>query len=104
MNWNTLGLYRCRQCNPDPGPPHDSQSPQQRACSLRYAAARRSLRHRCTECGRKYRDHYVMSGPWRLPPEDQALYEILKDVSLCPDCVGDDPFDHGWMGMTLGYA
>lgn len=102
MNWDSIGQYRCRQCNPDPGVPHDGQTPAQRARSMRYvaAAARSGRRWRCTECGRKLRKTlytYCMP-PWLDDPE---LRKVLQNVELCADCVGDDRFENGWWGMDI---
>jgi hypothetical protein len=95
MNWTDTGQYRCRQCNPDPGPPHDAQGPAQHARSLRYAAATAGTAksYRCTECGRKIRKH-VWHPSWDNP--------LPSNVELCEHCIGDDRGDiHRWMGFDI---
>jgi hypothetical protein len=95
MNWTDTGQYRCRQCNPDPGPPHDAQAPSQHARSLRYAAAHAGTakRHRCTECGTKLRRHLFVAG-W-------ASGLKFQNVELCNDCIGDNPAFGEWFQMEL---
>lgn len=107
MNWDTIGQYRCRICNPDPGAPHDAQTPAQRVRSQRYAAARAGTakRYRCTECGRRIRKHgWNFCAPWATGKHREtaeALAPLFTNVELCDDCVGPDPHTHGWMGFDL---
>ena len=107
MNWDSVGQYRCRQCNPDPGIPHDSQTASQRARSLRYAAAIAGTAKpwRCTECGRRLRKSvwhpaaYMADDAHRA--EAELLAAVLKNAELCVDCVGSDPFARGWIQMDI---
>jgi DNA-directed RNA polymerase subunit RPC12/RpoP len=95
MGWTDTGQYRCRQCNPDPGPPHPAQPPAQHARSQRYAAAKAgtSPRYRCTECGTKLRKH-VWHPSWSNP--------LPRGVALCDQCIGDNTDDFAqWMGMDI---
>lgn len=92
MNWDSIGQYRCRSCNPDPGQPHEAQSPIQHARSLRYARAN-GARYRCTECGVKLRKH-VWHPSWDNP--------LPHGVELCDQCIGDDHDDiRQWLGMDI---
>lgn len=107
MNWNSIGLYRCRQCNPDPGLPNDSQTPAQRARSLRYAAAASGTAKswRCTECGRRLKKTvWHPAAYWATAEhraEAEALSGVLKNVELCTDCAGSDPSARGWISMDI---
>lgn len=99
MGWTDAGLYRCRRCNPDPGPPHEMQTPVQHARSKRYAAAKdgRARRQRCTECGCKIRKYGFSPSNWPGGESENVHY----NVELCSDCVGPDPYKHGWLGFEL---
>jgi len=98
MNWNTIGLYRCRRCNPDPGPPTQTMSPQQLVRAKRYARVIENTAPagRCTECGCKLRKIVWHPLTWCDNAES-----VHHGVQLCGDCVGPDPFDHGWMAMQI---
>lgn len=95
MGWTDTGLYRCRRCNPNPGPPHAAQTPAQRQRSERYAKASITSQ-RCTECGRKLRKH-----SWSPCSPQPGAETVPTEVVLCDDCVGPDPFEHGWMGFDI---
>lgn len=107
MNWDSIGQYRCRQCNPDPGIPHESQTPAQRARSRRYAAAAAGTakQWRCTECGRRLRRKvWSPMACWATGEhraEAEALSGVLKGVELCDDCVGSEPFNRGWIASDI---